>query len=223
MKPFALAAAAAAALSMCAASAQAAVFIGISTDGGATINQVFTTADGTFEFLTTNVGGFDTISVEGDASAIGSTLLHSDIVGVIAPGPGSVSIFVTRTDLAAPLPASYVSNFTSNNSSTVFSVTETTFVDVANGLWGGAQLATVTFTGQGAEAANFGSPGVAGAGPFSVTHRYDIVATGAGSTSPTIILSGTAIPEPTAWALMIMGFGAAGAMMRRRRHQLAAA
>jgi hypothetical protein len=30
-------------------------------------------------------------------------------------------------------------------------------------------------------------------------------------------LAGTAVPEPGAWALMILGFGAAGAMLRRRR------
>jgi opacity protein-like surface antigen len=31
----------------------------------------------------------------------------------------------------------------------------------------------------------------------------------------------TAVPEPAAWALMIMGFGAAGAMLRRRQYALA--
>lgn len=33
---------------------------------------------------------------------------------------------------------------------------------------------------------------------------------------------GAAVPEPTTWALMIMGFGAAGAAMRRRRVQATA-
>ena len=42
------------------------------------------------------------------------------------------------------------------------------------------------------------------------TKSLDIdVNMGAGSTG--------AIPEPTTWALMIFGFGAAGAMLRRRR------
>jgi hypothetical protein len=34
------------------------------------------------------------------------------------------------------------------------------------------------------------------------------------------LLSSRAVPEPTTWALMILGFGAAGAMLRRRRHGL---
>jgi hypothetical protein len=32
-------------------------------------------------------------------------------------------------------------------------------------------------------------------------------------------LAGTAVPEPASWALMIMGFGAAGAMLRGKRRQ----
>jgi len=32
---------------------------------------------------------------------------------------------------------------------------------------------------------------------------------------------GAAVPEPATWAMMIVGFGAAGAMMRRRRAVLA--
>ena len=50
----------------------------------------------------------------------------------------------------------------------------------------------------------------------------------AGNGGPDAVFSGTAtfepqaaIPEPGAWALMILGFGGAGAMLRRRRDQMA--
>lgn len=36
-------------------------------------------------------------------------------------------------------------------------------------------------------------------------------------------LLGAAVPEPATWAMMIAGFGMAGAMVRRRRHAIAAA
>ena len=35
------------------------------------------------------------------------------------------------------------------------------------------------------------------------------------------IAAGAAVPEPATWAMMITGFGAAAAMMRRRRAVLA--
>ena len=49
-----------------------------------------------------------------------------------------------------------------------------------------------------------------------------------GNCSPTCVVAGrdavqpqATVPEPSAWALMITGFGAAGAVMRRRRARLA--
>jgi hypothetical protein len=43
---------------------------------------------------------------------------------------------------------------------------------------------------------------------------------------PIALLDGvslTAVPEPTTWAMMLLGFGGIGAMIRRRRHMLATA
>jgi hypothetical protein len=37
-----------------------------------------------------------------------------------------------------------------------------------------------------------------------------------------ILASATAVPDPTSWALMILGFGAAGALLRRNRGLLPA-
>jgi hypothetical protein len=41
---------------------------------------------------------------------------------------------------------------------------------------------------------------------------------GNGSFAGTISFELSAVPEPASWALMIMGFGGAGAALRRRRH-----
>jgi hypothetical protein len=216
-----LLASAAVALSMSAASAQAAVFIGISTDGGTTISQVFTQADGTFEWLGSGIGGYDTISVEGD-TGIGAGLLHSDVVNVNAAGVANVTIFVTHTDIAGPMPNGYFSGLSSNNINNRFTVRERTYADAGNNLWGGTLLADATFTGQGSAAQNVFFNAPAGSSSlFSVTHRFDVATTGGGSTSPTIVLAG--IPEPTTWALMIMGFGGAGALLRNQRRKLATA
>jgi len=43
---------------------------------------------------------------------------------------------------------------------------------------------------------------------------------------PIAVLDGvslTAVPEPTTWAMMLLGFGGIGAMIRRRRQTLVAA
>jgi hypothetical protein len=54
----------------------------------------------------------------------------------------------------------------------------------------------------------------------SQTLSFLAAGTPTGNLPPVAFLDGvslTAVPEPTAWGLMILGFGAAGAMIRRRR------
>jgi hypothetical protein len=60
-------------------------------------------------------------------------------------------------------------------------------------------------------------------GPYSVTTRYTVNAPTTGSSFNTISIHNSTVPEPGAWALMIMGFGSAGAMIRSRRRQAVAA
>jgi hypothetical protein len=64
-----------------------------------------------------------------------------------------------------------------------------------------------------------------GADPFQFTGTYQLRAvTGAllAEGSGTFNVTTGGVPEPSAWALMLMGFGGLGAMMRRRRTMLAA-
>jgi hypothetical protein len=53
--------------------------------------------------------------------------------------------------------------------------------------------------------------------------QYKVLAANAGNTGLSDIHFSTAVPEPAAWALMILGFGGAGVMLRRRRAEAALA
>lgn len=69
-------------------------------------------------------------------------------------------------------------------------------------------------------------------GPTAQTLTLRLILTGLGPNSDNIgidnivigqVVPGAAVPEPSSWALMILGFGAAGALLRRRpRARLAA-
>ena len=102
-----------------------------------------------------------------------------------------------------------------------FSSTNETYVDDNDGKYVGVLLASDAFTGEDSQASNFTTTLNGLTGTYSVTHKYIVSATGKGSVSPDIVLSG-AVPEPGTWALMIMGFGGAGAMLRSRRKALVA-
>jgi len=64
-------------------------------------------------------------------------------------------------------------------------------------------------------------------GPYPVVSGGPQVLVVEGNGGPQAVFSGTGtfskavVPEPGAWALMILGFGGAGVMLRRRRHRLA--
>ncbi|MBX3483743.1 PEPxxWA-CTERM sorting domain-containing protein [Phenylobacterium sp.] len=224
-----LLAGAVAAFSMSAASAQAAVFIGISLDGGSTISNVFSAADGTFVFNydctnTADCGGFEAVTVRGDAPPRPG-VLHSDSVEVNASNTGAASIviFVTRTDLA-PLGDKQYQSYTTNNVGGGIGNSLSTLVSDSNELFAGVQIGSFSNGSLGAASVNSTTFfDLSGAGLYSVTHKYVLNAPSSGaqrSASPTIGLS---VPEPATWALMIMGFGGAGAMLRTQRRKLAAA
>jgi hypothetical protein len=63
---------------------------------------------------------------------------------------------------------------------------------------------TLSITGPGIKSATFGSIGGLGSSVYADNFRFD-----------------AAVPEPGAWALMLLGFGGIGAMLRTRRTALA--
>jgi hypothetical protein len=131
---------------------------------------------------------------------------------------GTLDVYVTVTDLAT-IPAHFLSSFTTNVLPAGWTMTTATYANDDNALWGigGTLLSTKTFGGIG----TFQHVGDATlAAPYSITARYTITAPTHGESLANISVAG--IPEPGAWALMIMGFGAAGALLRRRRTTVAA-
>ena len=213
-----------AAAALFASSASAAVFI--SFDG--TTSVYSQAGDGVFEFTAAcgvagaGCGGFELVTVEGSAPLDLPGLLHSDNVSVNAPdsGTASLTIWVTRTGLTS-LGDSFFSSFTSNNQGGAIDVQLETLISASNELFGGTSLASFSHNAVGSDSDNVNTAFATGAGTYSVTEKYTLTALSSGterSASPTITLATTApIPEPATWALMIMGFGGAGAMLRRGR------
>ena len=112
----------------------------------------------------------------------------------------------------------FLSTLRSNSITPGWSLRERTYVSSANTLFDGTQVSDYTFnSANNALGQNITSGLAVGAGPFSVTERYTITAINQGSSKATIDMF--AVPEPTTWALMILGFGGVGAMVRGRRRQ----
>jgi hypothetical protein len=57
---------------------------------------------------------------------------------------------------------------------------------------------------------------------FGISADYYIGGDGDFVTLDDVVLSSAAVPEPSTWALMILGLGATGGLLRRRRLAIAA-
>lgn len=198
---------------------QAAIFIALQEAGvnGGNITTVANGAD--FAVFNAAYGTFELELLTGTESVnptiIGSTTSDHNIRG----SGGVLNIYITRTDIDGPVPYHFSSGFTSNVLPKKWSVTEYSYVSTLNQKYTGTLLSTHLFNtiGTFTHVSDF-----AGGqdGPYSVTTRYTLNAPTTGSSFSTISIA--SVPEPGTWALMIVGFGGAGAMLRSRRRAPAA-
>lgn len=200
-----------------AAGANGAVFLGFQHNGGAIVQKDDDAS------LVTFVGAFSgfELNVYSGTDGIYPQLLGTSghTRNTTGGNAGTLDVYVTVTDLvnnASNFDSSFAVNVLPKN----WTLTTRTYANADNGLWGigGTLLSTKTFGGIGV----FEHTGSAdlGGGPYSVTARYTITAPTHGEALSNISLA--AVPEPASWALMIMGFGAAGSILRRRRTLAAA-
>jgi hypothetical protein len=196
-----------------AASADAAVFLGFQYNNGAIVQK---DTDPSVVFYNGAFGGFE-VNVYSGTDGIYPQLLGTSGHTRNSAGPqnaGTLDVYVTVTDLAK-IPTNFNSSFAVNVLPKKWSVTTRTYANANNALWGvgGTLLSSKTFNGIGVYEDLDSAP--LGPGLYSLTARYTIVAPTRGEALATISLA--AVPEPATWAMMILGFGAAGAMVRRRR------
>jgi hypothetical protein len=198
------------------------ISIALQEDGGA-ITLVASSSTGYASFVGT-YGTFTFNSVSGTGfpnlaePSLASTSL--DVQNSYAPGTHTLNVFVTQSGVTSPTGVnSFLSSFTSQAfTGLIFSVTEQTFIDTTNGLYGGTLLASSTFTGIGSNSSVNNTPSLSN--PYSETVEYTIITNGAGRVNDTIDIDPsqpTPVPEPSGSSLLLSAFGVGGLLLTKRR------
>jgi hypothetical protein len=157
------------------------------------------TAAGTYGSFTYNATGF--------TNPLVTDLVNGNSINVVTGSGGVLDVFITASGLTTPT-QTFFSSFTENVLPANVTVQELTFFN-------STPLASMSFTnnGVGVQTTSLDS----GAGPYSVTEEYIITATGnGGNANSTIVVS---VPEPSTWAMMILGFIGVGFLAYRRNNR----
>jgi len=175
--------------------------------GSLTIGPI---AYGTFSSL--SVTGYDTDELGGWPS-----LLDGNSINTSTSKGGTLDIKVSSQNLLSA--GGFLSSFTNNGMPAGWTVEEKTWASASDTLFAtGTLLSDHTFTClAGICGAQLSNPGaVAGpSGLISVTDEFLITAPTRGSSQESINLNG--VPEPSTWAMMLLGFAGVGFVAYRQK------
>ena len=191
--------------------ADATVFIGYSVNGGAVTDSGVSGA--TSATFAAKLGSlFRVINATGSTGVLPALLDSSISLEKIGGRGATLDLFITATDFSS-LSANFKSTYSVLNLPVGWTLTESTYYNLANGKFGGTPVTAAGFTSPGTTIVSswpLSLPGL-----FSITQQYHIVApTSTGYAAATDSL--VAVPETATWALMLGGFGLAGLSLRGR-------
>jgi len=195
------------------AASAATITIGSSINGGSISTQAIGTDAATATF---NAGGGWQTNIVGGLAAAAPDIFNSNSQNATNGGTTNIlDIFVTASGLTSPTGSvPLLSTFTSNALPAGWSVTEQTFFNANNAVFGvSTPLGSQTFDGIGTGSA---LTTLALTAPYSLTEEYTMRSNGiSGSANSTIDIS--AVPIPSALPLFAGGLAAMGLLGWRKR------
>lgn len=159
--------------------------------------------------------GFSTIIASGTTQPVGTDLVNGNTIDIKTTGGGGLlHVFISATGLTQPI-TSVLNAFAVITLTPGWKVVENVYASASNGVYALTNLlSTKTFTSVGSSTAASGA--VYGPAPYSITTEYIIDTNGtSGSSNSSIVV--TAVPEPSTWAMMILGFFGVGFLAYRRK------